>query len=262
MSNLDSLYQEIILEHNRRPRNFRVMEGADRMVEGRNPLCGDALTLWLKLEGDVVADVSFQGSGCAISKASASLMTEAIKGKTRAQARHLFEQFHELVTGKLDVEHDPEAKRALGSLRALGGVARFPIRVKCASMAWHALRSALNENGAVSVAAPVSERFETVADVADVPEGSLLAVRTQTGEDVCLFNYRGTIGAVHNVCTHAEFPMSDGTLTNDGCLECVWHGARYACLTGEVRRGPAVDALPLYEVRVVDGKIQVGGRRS
>jgi nitrogen fixation protein NifU and related proteins len=141
---LDSLYQEIILEHNRRPRNYRPMEHADRRIEGRNPLCGDALTLWLKLDGDRVQDVSFQGSGCAISKASASLMTAAVKGKTRQEAEQLFEQFRALVTGKLDPESDPRLKEALGSLRALGGVARFPNRVKCASMAWHALHSALS----------------------------------------------------------------------------------------------------------------------
>jgi nitrogen fixation NifU-like protein len=261
VSNLESLYQEIILEHNRRPRNYRVMEGADRVVEGRNPLCGDALTLWLKFAGDVVADASFQGTGCAISRASASLMTEAVKGKTRRQAEALFDQFHELVTGKLDVEQNAEAKKALGSLRALGGVARFPVRVKCASMAWHALRSALGDGGARSPSV-TDDRFESVANVTDLPEGSLLGVRTNSGDEVCLFNYRGTIGAVHNVCTHAEFPMSDGTLTSDGCLECVWHGAQYSCLTGEVKRGPAVDALPVYEVRVKDGKIQVGGRRT
>jgi nitrogen fixation NifU-like protein len=149
MSNLDALYQELILEHNRRPRNYRVMEGADRVVEGRNPLCGDALTLWLKMDGDRVSDASFQGSGCAISRASASLMTEAVKGKTRAEADALFERFHDLVTGKLHIEADPEAKKALGPLRALGGVSRFPIRVKCASMAWHALRSALAGGGDV-----------------------------------------------------------------------------------------------------------------
>jgi nitrogen fixation NifU-like protein len=126
------------------------MEGADRVVQGRNPLCGDALTLWLKLDGDRVTDASFQGSGCAISRASASLMTEAVKGKTRTEAESLFERFHDLVTGKLDVEADPEAKKALGSLRALGGVSRFPIRVKCASMAWHALRSALVGGGDTS----------------------------------------------------------------------------------------------------------------
>jgi nitrogen fixation NifU-like protein len=141
---LDALYQEIILEHNRRPRNYRAMEHADRMVEGRNPLCGDALTLWLRFEGDRVADVSFQGSGCAISKASASLMTAAVKGKTRLEADELFEQFRALVTGKLDPESDPRVKEKLGALRALSGVARFPNRVKCASMAWHALHSALS----------------------------------------------------------------------------------------------------------------------
>jgi len=140
---LDALYQELILEHNRRPRNYRVMAGADRVVESHNPLCGDALTLWVKLDGDRVSDASFQGSGCAISRASASLMTDAVKGKTRAEAEELFENFHALVTGKLDAE----AAKSLGSLRALGGVARFPIRVKCASMAWHALHSALSAPG-------------------------------------------------------------------------------------------------------------------
>ena len=158
MSNLDALYQEIILEHNRRPRNYRVMEGADRVVKGHNPLCGDALTLWLKLEGDRVIDASFQGSGCAISRASASMMTEAVKGKTRPEAEALFTRVHDLVTGKLDVDADPAAKKTLGSLRALGGVTRFPIRVKCASMAWHALRSALASDGSsTNGAAEISE---------------------------------------------------------------------------------------------------------
>ena len=141
MSQTDALYQEIILEHNRKPRNFREMPDASRTVEGNNPLCGDALTLWLKMDGDRVSDISFKGQGCAISKASASLMTAAVKGKTRDEAEHLFERFHELVTGTL-----PESEQAeLGSLRALGGVSRFPMRVKCASLAWHALHSALTE---------------------------------------------------------------------------------------------------------------------
>ena len=136
----EALYQEIILEHNRKPRNFREMEHADRRIEGRNPLCGDALTLWVKLDGEQVADVSFQGQGCAISKASASLMTAAVKGKSRAEAERLFDQFHKLVRGEL-----PESEHAsLGSLRALGGVSKFPLRVKCASLAWHALHSALS----------------------------------------------------------------------------------------------------------------------
>lgn len=139
MTNLDALYQEVILDHNRKPRNFREMEHADRRIEGRNPLCGDELTLWLKLDGDRVADISFKGTGCAVSKSSASLMTAAVKGKTVAETRALFGRFHDMITGKL-----PEADReSLGSLAALGGVARFPIRVKCASLAWHALKSAL-----------------------------------------------------------------------------------------------------------------------
>ena len=139
MSQSDALYQEIILEHNRKPRNFREMPDADRTVEGRNPLCGDALTVWMKLDGDTIADVSFKGEGCAISKASASLMTAAVKGKTREEAEQIFERFHDLVMGKLD---DTEQK-SLGSLRAFSGVARFPLRVKCASLAWHAMHSAL-----------------------------------------------------------------------------------------------------------------------
>jgi nitrogen fixation NifU-like protein len=138
----EALYQELILEHNRKPRNFREITDADRTIEGRNPLCGDSLTLWVKLENDAITDVSFKGQGCAISKASASLMTAAVKGKTRAEAEDLFDRFHQLVTGTL-----PESEQqSLGSLRALGGVSRFPLRVKCASLAWHALHSALASN--------------------------------------------------------------------------------------------------------------------
>jgi SUF system FeS assembly protein, NifU family len=118
------------------------MPDASRTIEGRNPLCGDALTLWVKIENDAITDVSFKGQGCAISKASASLMTSAVKGKTCAEAEDLFNRFHQLVTGTL-----PESEQqSLGSLRALGGVSRFPLRVKCASLAWHALHSALESN--------------------------------------------------------------------------------------------------------------------
>lgn len=139
MTNLDALYQEVILDHNRKPRNFREIENADRTVAGRNPLCGDELTLWLKLDGDRVTDISFKGTGCAVSKSSASLMTASIKGKTITEAHQLFDRFHDMVTGKL-----PESERAsMGSLAALGGVSKFPIRVKCASLAWHAMKSAL-----------------------------------------------------------------------------------------------------------------------
>jgi nitrogen fixation NifU-like protein len=143
VSETDALYQELILEHNRKPRNFREMQNATASVEGRNPLCGDEVKVWVKLDDDVVTDVSFlspPGKGCAISKASASLMTGAIKGKTRAEAEALFERFHDLVMGKLPVEEH----RSLGALRALGGVSRFPLRVKCASLAWHAMHSALD----------------------------------------------------------------------------------------------------------------------
>lgn len=148
MSNLDALYQEVILEHNRRPRNYGPMEGADREVPGRNPSCGDSLTLWLRFDGDTVADARFTGEGCAISKASASMMTAAVKGKTRAEAEVLFERVHRMLTGTL-----PEDERkTLGGIQALAGVARFPNRVKCASMAWHTLHEALQgpRDGAAS----------------------------------------------------------------------------------------------------------------
>src|SRR5688500_4872694 len=145
MSNLEALYQEVILDHNRKPRNFREMENADHKVEGRNPLCGDEITVWLKLDGDKVGDVSFKGSGCAVSKSSASLMTAAVKGKTLAETRQLFDRFHDMITGKM-----PEAEKAtMGSLAALGGVSKFPLRVKCASLSWHALTSALDGKGEI-----------------------------------------------------------------------------------------------------------------
>jgi nitrogen fixation NifU-like protein len=151
----EALYQEIILEHNRKPKNFREMEHADRKIEGRNPLCGDALTLWVKLDGENVADVSFQGQGCAISKASASLMTAAIKGKSRAEAEVLFDKFHRMVIGQLS----DEEQRELGSLRALAGVSKFPNRVKCASLAWHAMHSAL-EGGSAEVSTDTEKQGE------------------------------------------------------------------------------------------------------
>ena len=137
MSELGDLYQEVILDHNRRPRNFRAIETARRQ-EGYNPLCGDRLTLFVKLEGDRIADVAFQGSGCAISKASASLMTEALKGKTVAEARELFEKFHEMITSSPDT-----AAPDLGKLSVLSGVREYPTRVKCASLAWHTLKAAV-----------------------------------------------------------------------------------------------------------------------
>ena len=141
MASLSGLYQDLILDHNRAPQNFRPMEDANRRVEGINPLCGDRLTVWLRMEDGVIKDAAFQGSGCAISKASASLMTSAVKGKTREEAEALFERFRRLVTGSME---QAEAE-SLGKLAAFSGVSEFPIRVKCASLSWHAMKAALNE---------------------------------------------------------------------------------------------------------------------
>jgi nitrogen fixation NifU-like protein len=145
MGSLGTLYQDLILDHNRAPRNYRTIANANRRVEGHNPLCGDRLTVWLKMEGDFIEDAAFQGSGCAISRASASLMTSAVKGKTRAEAEALFERFRQLVTGTIDPHDAP----ALGKLAAFGGVSEFPVRIKCASLSWHALKAALDQPDAV-----------------------------------------------------------------------------------------------------------------
>lgn len=135
---LGALYQEVILEHNRSPRNFGPLDRPTGKAEGRNPLCGDEVTVWVEMNGDTVAEASFVGTGCAISKASASMMTQAVKGKSRAEAETLFAHFHALVTGQ---SATPDA--ALGKLKVFAGVARFPTRVKCASLAWHAMREAI-----------------------------------------------------------------------------------------------------------------------
>ena len=145
MGTLGQLYQDLILDHNRSPRNYREMGNANRRVEGNNPLCGDRLTVFLRMEGDSIEDAAFQGSGCAISRASASLMTAAVKGKTRSEAVDLFDRFHRLVTGTLDPADTP----SLGKLAAFAGVAEFPVRIKCASLSWHALRAALDQPNAV-----------------------------------------------------------------------------------------------------------------
>ena len=140
MSNLNELYQNVILEHNRSPRNYRAMDAAARKAEGHNPMCGDQLTVWVRMDGDVIDDVSFRGAGCAISRASASLMTAAVKGKTRPEAEALFERFRQLVTGTLPAS---EAE-TLGKLAVFSGVSAFPVRVKCASLSWHTLKAALD----------------------------------------------------------------------------------------------------------------------
>ncbi|MGB2912662.1 MAG: SUF system NifU family Fe-S cluster assembly protein [Pyrinomonadaceae bacterium] len=147
MSELSDLYQEVILEHNKNPRNFREIADADQYADGKNPLCGDALRVYVAMDGDQIADVAFKGSGCAISKASASMMTQAVKGKTREEAEAIFDEFHKMVTGELDIETD---ENDLGKLRIFSGVLEFPARVKCASLSWHTLNAALHGEDAVS----------------------------------------------------------------------------------------------------------------
>jgi len=146
MSDLRDLYQEVILDHSKRPRNFRSMPGADRTAEGYNPLCGDRETVFVDMDGDVVKDVSFQGAGCAISTASASMMTESVRGRTREEAESLFERFHDLIVGKGG--ESPDDPAGLGKLAVFSGVREYPVRVKCATLPWHTLKAALAKDGA------------------------------------------------------------------------------------------------------------------
>lgn len=140
MADLRDLYQEVILEHSKSPRNYHDIKSADRQAEGFNPLCGDHFTVYLQMQGDFIKDIGFQGSGCAISKASASMMTQSLKGKTKAEAQELFGRFHKVVTGKSASNGDqPE----LGKLAVFAGVSEFPTRVKCATLAWHTVQAAL-----------------------------------------------------------------------------------------------------------------------
>jgi nitrogen fixation NifU-like protein len=141
MSELRDLYQEVILDHYKRPRNFGPLEGADHKAEGHNPLCGDRVTIYLVMDGDVIRNISFQGGGCAISTASASLMTEILKGKNLAEVETLFEEFHDMLTGDPSKPADP----AQGKLAVFSGVREFPARVKCATLSWHTLQAALKE---------------------------------------------------------------------------------------------------------------------
>jgi nitrogen fixation protein NifU and related proteins len=138
MSDLRELYQDVILEHSKAPRNYGELPKANHKAEGFNPLCGDHFTLYVSLEGDSIRDIRFQGSGCAISKASASMMTQSVKGKTKQEAEQLFQRFHNLVTG-----HGNGSQGELGKLAAFSGVSEFPVRVKCATLAWHTLQAAL-----------------------------------------------------------------------------------------------------------------------
>ena len=147
MSEVNELYQEVILEHNKNPRNFRDIPDADKKALGNNPLCGDALQVYVAIDGETITDVAFKGSGCAISKASATMMTQAVKGRTKDEAEVLFDEFHRMVLGELDEESE---ETHLGKLRIFAGVREFPARVKCASLSWHTLHAALQGEGEIS----------------------------------------------------------------------------------------------------------------
>jgi nitrogen fixation NifU-like protein len=147
MSELNDLYQEVILDHNKNPRNFREIPAANYKADGNNPLCGDALRVYVEMEDERVKDVAFKGSGCAISKASASMMTQTVKGKTKEEAEKIFNEFHRMVLGELDEEQD---ENSLGKLKIFAGVREFPARVKCASLSWHTLNAALHGEEEVS----------------------------------------------------------------------------------------------------------------
>ena len=144
---LSELYQQVILDHNKKPRNFHKLENANHTAEGYNPLCGDQLTVYLQLENGMVKDIGFEGSGCAISKAAASMMTVALKGKTKQDAETIFDEFHRMVIGELDEENTPNH---LGRLKIFAGVREFPVRVKCATLPWHTLHAAFADQGKVS----------------------------------------------------------------------------------------------------------------
>lgn len=162
MTDLQELYQSVILDHNRKPRNFGTLDGANREAEGKNPLCGDHVKVELIVTDDVISDIRFTGDGCAISKASASLMTATVKGKTRAEVDTLFQKFHALVMGQ-----DPDGGKELGPLVVFSGVSRFPVRVKCASMAWHTLKSALAADGGTAGAVALETETATIPAVTE-----------------------------------------------------------------------------------------------
>jgi nitrogen fixation NifU-like protein len=147
MSDLSELYLQVILDHNKMPRNFRKLETPSHTAEGYNPLCGDQLTVYLNVEDELVKEVGFEGSGCAISKAAASMMTQAVKGKSKEQAEALFKEFHSMVIGELDEEAE---ENSLGNLKIFAGVREFPVRVKCATLPWHTLHAALNKQSQIT----------------------------------------------------------------------------------------------------------------
>ena len=160
MSELNDLYQETILEHNKNPRNFREIVDAGKKAWGNNPLCGDALQVFVTMDDDKIEDVAFKGSGCAISKASASMMTQAVKGKSSQEARELFEEFTRMVRGEMDEESE---ENHLGRLKIFAGVREFPARVKCASLSWHTMHAALNGEDLVSTEETDAVRGQSLA---------------------------------------------------------------------------------------------------
>jgi nitrogen fixation NifU-like protein len=210
------LYQEAILDHNRKPRNFRKLEGACRTAEGFNPLCGDKLRIYLKIENDLVSDVSFEGSGCAISIASASMMTESVKGRTVSAVHRLFEEFHALLTAKPDA--GPESNE-LGKLVVFAGVREFPIRVKCATLPWHALRAAIeNKPKTVSTDSPtLSGSPSMTADrVREIENKVIEVLRTVRDPEIPVNIY--DLGLIYGLAVESSGTVAISmTLTAPGC---------------------------------------------
>jgi nitrogen fixation NifU-like protein len=210
------LYQEAILDHNRKPRNFRKLEGTSRTAEGYNPLCGDKVKIYLRIENDRVSDVSFEGSGCAISIASASMMTESVKGRTLSAVQRLFKMFHTLLTAKADA--GPESNE-LGKLVVFAGVREFPVRVKCATLPWHALRAAIeNKPETVSTdALPVSERPSLTADqVREIENKVIEVLRTVRDPEIPVNIY--DLGLIYGLAVEPAGTVAiTMTLTAPGC---------------------------------------------
>jgi nitrogen fixation NifU-like protein len=214
MSDVRELYQEVILDHSRSPRQFRALEDADSRAEGHNPLCGDRITVFLRTDGQRVLESTFQGAGCAISMASASLMTEAVRGATAGEIEEKFATFHDLVTGKLDFE---AASPRLGKLAIFAGVCKFPVRVKCATLAWHTLLAALEQRpGQVTTEGPAPAAQPAVADSAGLKQRVVNVLRTCYDPEIPVDIYE--LGLVYGVdvdpAGHVTVRM---TLTSPAC---------------------------------------------
>lgn len=210
------LYQEAILDHNRKPRNFHKLEGTSRTAEGYNPLCGDKVTIYLKIENDRVSEVSFEGSGCAISIAAASMMTERVKGRTLSVVQRLFERFHALLTDEADAESE---SNELGKLVVFAGVREFPVRVKCATLPWHTLRAAIeNKPETVSTdSLPLSGRPSLTADqVREIENKVIEALRTVRDPEIPVNIY--DLGLIYGLAVEPSGTVTiTMTLTAPGC---------------------------------------------